>query len=183
MLTFLVSFDIDVYMLTFSPSGGAFLRYGVFFVIYRGAVKTRNSQYSFRSHYSERHGIRYVEGSSPVFLARTSQVMLVVNQQAWTHTMETVIQQMPGDGEALHKHWEFSCQVLPSIKHCCASRRITCRTPWLRNRPSELHLLFTVEYFDDQSAVVGCHVVRDYRRPVLCAKRPLARRTRKPDAV
>lgn len=37
--------------------------------------------------------------------------MLVVNQQSWTHTMETVIQQMPENDEALHKHWEFSCEV------------------------------------------------------------------------
>ncbi|CAN0400714.1 unnamed protein product, partial [Ectocarpus sp. 12 AP-2014] len=33
------------------------------------------------------------------------QVMLVVNQQAWTHTLETVITHMTEDPEALKKHW------------------------------------------------------------------------------
>ena len=45
----------------------------------------------------------------------SSQVMLVVNQQSWTHTMETVIQQMPENGDALHNHWEFSCEVHSKI--------------------------------------------------------------------
>ncbi|CAM9242983.1 unnamed protein product [Ectocarpus fasciculatus] len=40
------------------------------------------------------------------------QVMLVVNQQAWTHTLETVITHMTEDPEALKKHWEFSCEEL-----------------------------------------------------------------------
>lgn len=43
---------------------------------------------------------------------RTTQVMLVVNQQAWTHTLETVIIRMTEDPEALKKHWEFSCEEL-----------------------------------------------------------------------
>lgn len=38
--------------------------------------------------------------------------MLVVNQQAWTHTLETVITSMTEDPEALKKHWEFSCEEL-----------------------------------------------------------------------
>lgn len=38
--------------------------------------------------------------------------MLVVNQQAWTHTLETVITKMVEDPEALKKHWEFSCEEL-----------------------------------------------------------------------
>eukprot|EP00903_Cladosiphon_okamuranus_P016611 g15323.t1 len=40
------------------------------------------------------------------------QVMLVVNQQSWTHTLETVITRMTEDPEALKKHWEFSCEEL-----------------------------------------------------------------------
>lgn len=43
---------------------------------------------------------------------RRTQVMLVVNQQAWTHTLETVIMHMTEDPEALKKHWEFSCEEL-----------------------------------------------------------------------
>ena len=38
--------------------------------------------------------------------------MLVVNQQAWTHTLETVITSMTEEPEALKKHWEFSCEEL-----------------------------------------------------------------------
>lgn len=40
-----------------------------------------------------------------------TQVMLVVNQTSWTHTLETVIQQMTKNPEALKTQWEFSCEV------------------------------------------------------------------------
>lgn len=39
------------------------------------------------------------------------QVILVINQQSWTHTMETVIQQMPENPDALRKHHQQSCEV------------------------------------------------------------------------
>lgn len=41
----------------------------------------------------------------------TTQVILVINQQNWTHTLETIIQRMKDDPEALKKHHELSCSV------------------------------------------------------------------------
>lgn len=67
--------------------------------------------HSFTESNLDHEGLTLPWFDAPAGFHRRLQVILVINQQSWTHTLETVIKCMPEDPLALTKHHRKLCEA------------------------------------------------------------------------